>query len=68
MVRYHFVGVGALTADGRGGGGEPMEWTRILTYITRTIDHELLLRNQIPGCRKSDLEGSVAEASEALRC
>ena len=23
-----------------------MEWTRILAYITGTVDHELLLRNE----------------------
>jgi hypothetical protein len=49
--------------------GENMEWTRILAYITGTVDQELLLRNeylatangilkaQVKGClRLSDAE------------
>jgi putative transposase len=43
-----------------------MEWARILAYITGTVDQELILRNEYL-CGKSDLEGSVAGAFEALR-
>jgi putative transposase len=58
------VGSTALSA-GRGGANL---WSGqvILAYITEPVDQELLLRNI--GCRKSDLEGSMAGASEALRC
>jgi hypothetical protein len=27
-------------------GEEPMEWARLLAYITGTVDQELLLRNE----------------------
>jgi putative transposase len=30
----------------RVGGGDHMDWARILAYITRTVDQELLLRNE----------------------
>jgi hypothetical protein len=33
-------------ADRRGTQGGLMEWARILSYITGTVDQELLLRNQ----------------------
>ena len=32
-------------ADGRGRGAV-MDWARILAYITRTVDQELLARNE----------------------
>src|SRR5215471_3767610 len=46
MVRYHFVGIEGAHRGSVGGGGELMEWARILAYITGTVDQELLLRNE----------------------
>jgi len=47
MVRYHFVGIEGAHRGSVGGGGELMEWARILAYITGTVDQELLLRNEL---------------------
>ena len=46
IVRYHFVGIEGAHCGLVGGGGELMEWARILAYITGTVDQELLLRNE----------------------
>src|SRR6516225_1181668 len=46
MVRYHFVGTGALTVDRWAEGGALMEWTRVLAYKTGTVDQELFLRSE----------------------
>jgi putative transposase len=32
--------------DGKGYGGEVMDWKHLLVYITGTVDQELLLRNE----------------------
>ena len=32
--------------DGKGCGGEAMDWKTLLAYITGTVDQELLLRNE----------------------
>jgi putative transposase len=32
--------------DGKGWGGEMMDWKHLLAYITGTVDQELLLRNE----------------------
>jgi hypothetical protein len=32
--------------DGKGRGGEMMDWKHLLAYITGTVDQELLLRNE----------------------
>jgi hypothetical protein len=41
-----FVGIEGAHCGSVGGGGELMEWARILAYITGTLDQELLLRNE----------------------
>jgi hypothetical protein len=46
MVRYHFVGIEAPMLRTVDGGGELMEWARILAYITGSVDQEQLLRNE----------------------
>src|SRR5437879_13022435 len=32
--------------DDQGCGGEGMDWKHLLAYITGTVDHELLVRNE----------------------
>jgi hypothetical protein len=46
LVRYHFVGIRGAHRGSVSGGGELMEWARILAYITGTVDQKLLLRNE----------------------
>jgi hypothetical protein len=46
IVRYHFVGIEGADCGSVRGGGELMEWARILAYLTGTVDQELLLRNE----------------------
>src|ERR1019366_8440379 len=56
----HFFGAikGAL-ADRRANGGRRMEWARILAYITGTVDHELLLRNEYLAAENRILRGQL---------
>jgi hypothetical protein len=44
MVRYHFVGIEGAHCGSAGGGGELMEWVRILATHHGDVDQELLLR------------------------
>src|SRR5450755_869974 len=44
-----------------------MESTRILAYITGTVDQELLLRNEYLAAENGDPEGPVERVPKALR-
>jgi hypothetical protein len=44
-VRYDFGTINDDLAKGRGRGAV-MDWTRILAYVTGTVDQELLARNE----------------------
>jgi putative transposase len=44
-----------------------MEWARILTYITGTVDHELLLRNEYLVAENRILRGQLLKFSDAER-
>src|SRR5664279_3980634 len=46
-------------ADRRTNGGKLMEWARILAYITGTVDHELLLRNEYLAAVNRILRGQL---------
>ena len=58
-VRYHFVGIEGAHRGSVGGGGELMEWARILAYITGTVDQELLLRNEYLVAENRILKGQL---------
>src|ERR1019366_7940462 len=54
--------LGRLRAPSRIGGqmgGGLMEWARILAYITGTVDHELLLRNEYLAAENRILRGEL---------
>src|SRR5450756_1343626 len=53
-------------ADRRTNGGRRMEWARILAYITGTVDHELLLRNEYLAAETWILRGPIEGAAEVL--
>jgi hypothetical protein len=59
MVRYHLVGIEGARRGSVGGGGELMEWIRILAYITGTVDQELLLRNEYLVAENRILKGQL---------
>ena len=60
MSSTRFFGAikGAL-ADRRTNGGRPLEWARILAYITGTVDQELLLRNEYLAAENRILRGQL---------
>src|ERR1700693_4346401 len=46
-------------ADQRAKWGRPMEWARILAYITGTVARELLLRNEYLAAENRILRGQL---------
>src|SRR5450759_330638 len=60
VVRYIFLGRSMEPfADRRTNGGRLMEWARILAYITGTVDHELLRRNEYRAAENRILRGQL---------
>jgi len=46
--------------------GENMEWTRILAYITGTVDQELLLRNEYLAAENRILKAQLKGIGSAV--
>ena len=46
MARYNLRTACDAIAVGRTGQGAVTDWARVLAYVTGTVDHELLARNE----------------------
>ena len=71
---WHILGAinGAAIQGQQSGQGTVMDWTRILAYVTGTVDQELLARNEYLAAEnrilKSQLNGrlKLADAERAM--